>query len=115
MKTKPKKCCHPNCFDCPYKDCRWQEMTSQDFSESNSRDYELFESATGWKYHKGTDKEYRNLRQMAYRSEHPVKEKELIIIENIIKNIAKRSNDSKKKIMTHERILNLVANGARKT
>lgn len=73
MKTKPKKCCHPNCFECPYKDCRWQEMTSQDFSESNSRDYELFESATGGKYHKGTDKEYRNLRQMAYRSEHPVK------------------------------------------
>lgn len=26
-----------------------------------------------------------------------------------------RSNDNKKKIMTHERILNLVANGARKT
>lgn len=23
MKTKPKKCCYPDCFDCPYVDCRW--------------------------------------------------------------------------------------------
>lgn len=73
MKTKPKNCCYPNCFECPYKDCRWEKMTSQDFSESNNRDYELFEDANGEKYHKGTDNEYRNLRQMAYRLEHPEK------------------------------------------
>lgn len=23
MKTKPKKCCYPDCFNCPYVDCRW--------------------------------------------------------------------------------------------
>lgn len=20
---RPKRCCHPDCFNCPYKDCRW--------------------------------------------------------------------------------------------
>ena len=23
MKTKPKKCCYPDCYSCPYVDCRW--------------------------------------------------------------------------------------------
>ena len=23
MNTKPKRCCYPDCFHCPYVDCRW--------------------------------------------------------------------------------------------
>ena len=23
MKTRPKNCCYPDCFHCPYVDCRW--------------------------------------------------------------------------------------------
>lgn len=24
MNKKPTKCCHPNCFKCPYEDCRYE-------------------------------------------------------------------------------------------
>lgn len=70
---KPKKCCHPDCFHCPYVDCRWDELTSRDMSETNNRDYQLYEESTGEKYHKGTDNEYRAERERVYRKEHPVK------------------------------------------
>lgn len=55
---KPKKCCHPDCFNCPYADCIWDELTSSDMSETNNRDYQFYEESTGEKYHKGTDNEY---------------------------------------------------------
>lgn len=70
---KPKKCCHPDCFHCPYVDCRWDELTSSDMSETNNRDYQLYEESTGEKYHKGTDNEYRAERERLHRKEHPVK------------------------------------------
>ena len=70
---KPKKCCHPDCFHCPYVDCRWDELTSRDMSETNNRDYQLYKEQTGEKYHKGTDNEYRAERERLYRKEHPVK------------------------------------------
>lgn len=70
MKTKtrkPPKCCHPNCFECPYVDCRYDRLEAEDFTETNNRDYFLYEDSTGRKLHKGTDKEYRNARQTAYQ------------------------------------------------
>lgn len=70
MKTKtkkPPKCCHPNCFECPYTDCRYDRLEVEDFTETNNRDYFLYEDSTGRKLHKGTDKEYRNARQAAYQ------------------------------------------------
>lgn len=70
---KPKKCCHPDCFNCPYADCIWDELTSRDMSETNNRDYQFYEESTGEKYHKGTDNEYRAERERLYRKEHPVK------------------------------------------
>lgn len=70
MKTKtkkPPKCCYPNCFECPYADCRYDRLEAEDFTETNNRDYFLYEDSTGRKLHKGTDKEYRNARQAAYQ------------------------------------------------
>ena len=48
-------------------------MTAHEFSETNNRDYELYEDSTGRKYHKGTDKEYAIQRQIAYNREHSKK------------------------------------------
>lgn len=75
MKTnkRPLKCCKPNCFQCPYTDCRYDGMDTVDFTESNNRDYELYECSTGRKYHKGEDAVYRVERQKAYNRENPVK------------------------------------------
>lgn len=48
-------------------------MTTQDFSETNDRDYELYEDSTGRKYHKGADKEYATQRNIAYNRENAKK------------------------------------------
>lgn len=72
-KKKPPKCCKPDCFNCPYTDCRYDRLDVKDFSESNQRDYAIFEDSTGRKYHKGPDPEYRRLRQQAYDRENPKK------------------------------------------
>lgn len=29
---KPKLCCHPNCFECPYDDCKNENLYDSDFS-----------------------------------------------------------------------------------
>lgn len=69
---KPKLCCHPDCFHCPYPDCWWDEMLSRDYTESNKLDYFLHEDSTGRKYHKDTEsaKEYSRSRRKAYVSEN---------------------------------------------
>lgn len=68
MRTiKPPKCCHPNCFDCPYTDCRYDRLEVEDYTETNDRDYSFYEDSTGRKLHKGADKEYRTARQTAYQ------------------------------------------------
>lgn len=72
-RKKPDKCCKPNCFECPYKDCRYDGIDTVDFSETNNRDYELYEESTGRKYRKGPDPTYRMERQKAYNRENPVK------------------------------------------
>lgn len=64
---KPPKCTYPNCFECPYVDCRYDRLEFEDYSESNNMDYELYEQSTGGKYHKGTDLEYRRNREVAYQ------------------------------------------------
>lgn len=64
---KPKKCCYPNCFECPYSDCRYDRMEVEDYTESNKRDYDFYEQDTGHKLHKGPDEEYRKKRQVAYQ------------------------------------------------
>lgn len=28
--SRPELCCHPNCFNCPYPDCRWNGFLSSD-------------------------------------------------------------------------------------
>ena len=73
MKKKPKNCCHPDCFNCPYVDCRYDGLETSDYTETNKRDYDLYEDSTGRKYHKGTDSKYRNERQQAYHRENPRK------------------------------------------
>lgn len=72
-KKRPPKCCKPDCFNCPYVDCRYDGMDTNDYTETNIRDYQLYEDSTGRKYHKGADKAYRTNRQMAYNREHPKK------------------------------------------
>lgn len=67
---RPLKCCHPDCEQCPYKDCRWDGLTAADYTETNNRDYFLYRDSTGRKLHKGPDPEYRYQRQLAYRQEH---------------------------------------------
>lgn len=69
-KKRPKKCCYPDCFNCPYIDCRWDSLTTLDYSETNNRDYFLYEDSTGNKYHKGSDPDYRQKRQIAYQREN---------------------------------------------
>lgn len=71
MRAKPKRCCHPDCFNCPYKDCRYDGMETVDYTETNQRDYDLYEDSTGRKYHKGNDSDYRIARQQAYNRENP--------------------------------------------
>lgn len=64
---KPPKCCHPNCLECPYVDCRYDRLEEEDFTESNNRDYELFEAWNGYKLHKPADKDYQNARNNAHQ------------------------------------------------
>lgn len=66
MKQKPKNCTYPDCFSCLYKDCRYDRLEVEDFTETNNRDYFLREDSTGIKLHQSTDKAYRNARQTAY-------------------------------------------------
>lgn len=73
MKVKPQKCCYPKCIECPYKDCRYDRLEVDDYTESNKRDYELFEFETGKKLHKSLDSEYRQGRQNAYNRIHTKK------------------------------------------
>ena len=40
---KPSLCTHPDCFSCPYKDCRYEQMTVEEYVESNKRDKEYKE------------------------------------------------------------------------
>ena len=63
---KPKNCTYPDCFNCPYKDCRYDRLEVEDFTETNNRDYFLYEDSTGRKLHQPTDKAYRNARQISY-------------------------------------------------
>jgi len=67
MNKKPKRCCYPNCFECPYTDCRYDRLEVEDYTESNNRDYILHEADTGKKLHHQSDKEYRNARITAYQ------------------------------------------------
>lgn len=67
MNRKPSKCCYPNCFNCPYDDCEYDRLETEDYTETNNRDYELYEAETGRKLHKTTDKEYQNKRHTAYQ------------------------------------------------
>lgn len=70
MKTrvkKPPKCCYPNCFNCPYVDCRYDRLEAEDFTETNNRDYFLYENSTGNKLHQKSDSAYRNARDVAYQ------------------------------------------------
>ena len=64
---KPQKCVYPNCQECTYADCRYDFLEPEDYTETNNRDYELFECETGKKYHKGTDIEYKKRRNAAYQ------------------------------------------------
>lgn len=64
---KPLKCCHPDCFKCPYVDCRYDRLEIEDFTETNNRDYFLYEDSTGRKLHKPMDKEYVRARNLAYQ------------------------------------------------
>lgn len=38
MKSKPPKCCHPNCENCPYADCKWDEITHEDMKYIETED-----------------------------------------------------------------------------
>lgn len=67
-KTKrPPKCCHPNCLECPYSDCIYDRLEEEDYTESNNRDYEMYEAYTGEKLHRPTNKEYQIARQVAHQ------------------------------------------------
>jgi len=65
MQKKPPKCVHPDCFNCPYVDCRYDALEASDYTETNNRDYEHYESYRGEKLHRNAGKEYRNARQTA--------------------------------------------------
>lgn len=65
MQKRPPKCCYPDCFNCPYIDCKYDRLESEDFSESNNRDYDHFEAWNGEKLHRNAGKEYYNGRQTA--------------------------------------------------
>lgn len=66
-KKQPQNCCYPNCFECPYVDCRYDRLEVEDYTESNKRDYALYEQETGHKLHPKQDKEYTNKRHTAYQ------------------------------------------------
>lgn len=66
MNQKPKNCTYPDCFNCPYKDCRYDRLEVEDFTETNNRDYFIHEDSIGKKLHQPSDKSYRNARQTAY-------------------------------------------------
>ena len=51
----------------------YEKLEIEDYTETNKRDYEIHESETGEKYRKGTDKEYRYKRQVAYQRRNPKK------------------------------------------
>lgn len=41
MKNKPKKCCYPNCENCPYVDCRYDNITNEEISMQDDYDKEI--------------------------------------------------------------------------
>ena len=65
--VKPKRCCYPDCFNCPYSDCRYDRLEVEDYTESNNRDYLLYEEYTGEKLHHVSDKDYQSKRHTAYQ------------------------------------------------
>lgn len=38
MKKRPKKCCHPNCLECPYDDCYYDTVEIHDIQEQDNLD-----------------------------------------------------------------------------
>ena len=38
MESRPKRCCHPNCQECPYVDCRWDGYDGYEQTISNRID-----------------------------------------------------------------------------
>lgn len=69
---RPPKCCHPNCLECPYSDCIYDRLEEEDYTESNNRDYEMYEAYTGEKLYKPTSKEYQIARQNAHKRKNRV-------------------------------------------
>ena len=43
MRKRPKKCTHPDCFACPYSDCLFDQLTMDEYLESEKRDKEYGE------------------------------------------------------------------------
>lgn len=65
MQKKPPRCCYPDCFNCPYADCRNDQLEAEDYSESNTRDYEHYEAWNDEKLHRNAGKDYHIGRQTA--------------------------------------------------
>ena len=38
LKKKPPKCSYPDCFNCPYADCRYDRLESEDFEPDQMED-----------------------------------------------------------------------------
>lgn len=49
MIEKPTNCCHPNCFKCPYDDCKWDSITEAEIAEAMEID-ELIKREKNYNY-----------------------------------------------------------------
>ena len=69
---KPNGCTHPDCFSCPFNDCRYDVLTTKDFAESN----ELDRQNTEWS---PTPYKQREQKISEYQKEYYLKNRERII------------------------------------
>lgn len=91
---KPQGCTYPDCFSCPYSDCRYSTMTPADFTEQNRRDAEHRERPVATKEYQQRseaedgrkpyyreyyqrNREHKLIRNREYRKNHPAKIREI--------------------------------------
>ena len=69
--AKPKFCTIPDCFSCPYKDCRYSQLTIEEYVEQNRRDREHEERRVRGEYQQRSfDNSGRNEYYRKYYQEH---------------------------------------------
>ena len=78
MKKKPPKCCYPDCFNCPYADCRYDRLESEDFEPDQMEDVpeSVLKARTRARKYENSHKEENRERSRKWYAENKERDKE---------------------------------------